>query len=153
MKKLIKHFILIMFFVPTTNSFSQSKPEIIEITPIKKEPFKYYQLEAKTSQGVEGKIYLNGKKLHEFTKPGSSTSNNKAQKLIKNGTNEIVLKISSIDDHVEKGYFSKCVVFIAIHGVNEKIFPSDETQIVRIKWNPKKVQKKGTIKYVFELER
>ncbi|MBG6132076.1 hypothetical protein IWQ47_003967 [Aquimarina sp. EL_43] len=155
MIKQIKNFILIVIFFPVTNSFSQTQntSEVIEITPIKTESFKYYQLEAKTTEGVAGKIYLNGKKLHEFEKSASQVSNNKAQKLIKNGTNEIVLKISSIDKGVEKGYFSKCVVFIAIHGVNEKIFPSKETQIIHIKWNPKKDQKKGVIKYVFELKR
>jgi hypothetical protein len=151
----IKSFILILMFFPVINSFSQTQntSEIIEITPLKTEPFKYYQLEAKTTEGVEGKIYLNRKKLHEFKKSASQTSNNKAQKLIKNGTNEIILKISSVDENVEKGYFSKCVVFIAIHGFNYKAFPSKETQIVRIKWNPKKDQKKGVIKYVFELKR
>lgn len=155
MIKQIKNFILIMIFFPITNSFSQTQntSEIIEITPIKTEPFKYYQLEAKTTEGVAGKIYLNGKKLHEFEKSASQVSNNKAQKLIKNGINEIELKISSVAENVEKGYFSKCVVFIAIHGVNDKTFPSKETQIVRIKWDPKKDQKKGITRYVFELKR
>lgn len=144
-----------MIFFPIINSFSQTqgKSKIIEIASTKTEPFKYYQLEAETTKGVEGEIYLNGKKLHEFKKLRSHVSSNKAQKLIKNGINEIVLKIFSIDDVVEKDYFSKSVVLIVIHGVNEKAFPSEETQIVHIKWNPEEDQKKAVIKYVFELER
>ncbi len=158
MTKLILDSILITITLCTTTSFStiklsQNEPKIIKITPIKEEAFKYFQLQGETATGVKGEIYLNGKKLHEFNKESSRFFNNEAQELIKNGTNEITLKISSIGKDVEKDYFSKCVVFIALHGVNEKIFPSKETQIVRIKWNPEKDQNKEHIKYVFDVKR
>ncbi|PKV52136.1 hypothetical protein ATE84_4238 [Aquimarina sp. MAR_2010_214] len=155
MIKPIKNSILIIVILPFLIAFNfpQDKSKTIEIEALKTEPFKYYQFEAETTKGVIGEIYLNGKKLHEFKKLRSQITDNRAQTLIKNGNNEITLKILSIDDEVEKDYFSECVVFIAIHGVNEKIFPSKETQIVRIKWNPDKDQKKGVLKYVFELKR
>lgn len=158
MTKLITSFILIAITLCSITAFgvikpNQGEPKIIKITPLKKDAFKYYQIEAETVIGVKGEIYLNGKKLYDFNKKKGSLSSNEAQDLIKNGTNEITLKIYSIDKDVEKDYFSKCVVFIALHGVNEKVFPSEESQIVLIKWDPEKDQNKEYIKYVFDLKR
>ncbi|WP_062060527.1 hypothetical protein [Aquimarina longa] len=155
MLEFIKTFILITIILPITTAFNpiQDISKTIEIEALETKPFKYYQLEIKTTKGTEGEIYLNDNKLHEFKKLRSQITNNNALDLIKNGLNEITLKISSIDDDVEKDYFSNSVIFIAIHGLNEKTFTSKETQIVRIKWNPEKNQNKTTIKYLFNLKR
>ncbi|WP_299311733.1 hypothetical protein [uncultured Aquimarina sp.] len=159
MNRITKNSVLVIvtfLFITAFNSkeMNQEKYKEIKIETLKKGPFKYYQAEIQTVKGLEGAIYLNDTKLLDIEKSHSDQlSSNQAQDLITNGTNEIRLEISSINEDIKKDYFSECVAFIAIHGVSEKIFPSKETQIIRVKWNPEKNQKTAYIKYVFELKR
>ncbi len=150
------NFIIIIFF--TLNMLGQDpihKPnqQLHTIEAIDKNPYKYYQLEVQSEAGIFGALLLNNEKIHEFEGLATQVSSNKAQDLIKNGKNTISLEIKSINPNTKKGYFTGCTIFIALHGINERIFASKETQIAIIEWNPEENKSTQSITYTFELNR
>ena len=122
----------------------------INIKPIKDGPFKYYQFEAIATTGFTGEVFLNGKSMFKINERGGNTSDNTAQDILKNGKNEILLKIDSVSN-VGPLFFGE-IIGIYIHGVNEQVAPSKSTRIVIIGWKPQG-NKPETIKYVFELKK
>ncbi|WP_152537340.1 hypothetical protein [Aquimarina pacifica] len=146
-------FFLMYSILHAQKSTSYQNTEIYEVETIKKGPFTYYQLEVQTEAGILGELFLNRKKLFKFDGSISQLSSNEAQKSIKKGTNKITLKIKSVDQDVKKGYFTGCTTRITLHGTNERIFASKETEIIRIEWNPEPSKKEQIITYVFDLDK
>ena len=113
--------------------------------------YKYFQIDVNTGLNLVGKIMLNGVKIHDFNEDMSQLSRNLKRNQLENGENKLVLSVSKIPKIVEKGYFDDASITIIFHATNEKVFPSKETELFKILWDPKPEQTEIVVEYLFEL--
>lgn len=116
----------------------------VDLGMLKKEKYKFSQSVIRTGTGVEGKIYLNGEKMYEFSDIGSEDIGTSKGIAFKEGDNEMILEITSVGDKPEA--YPKPDAKKPIIEIN---FKYKESNFLSIAWNPGDAKK---IKYVFKLE-
>jgi len=124
--------------------------KIINIERVKEGDFKYYQLEVKVGKGVSGEVYFNDTNIYSFTEKGGVTSDNRVQKLKKQGENSIRLRINNVDDITEKKILTDGLIDISIFGLNTEDFAKKDDTIVKILWNPNE-EVGNDVTYTFNL--
>ncbi|WP_027077488.1 hypothetical protein [Maribacter antarcticus] len=130
---------------------SQSNMQTIQIETKNNSTYKYHQIQVNTTFGLSGELKLNGDKIHDFNDQPTQLSGNLELKQLKDGVNKLVLSISKIPVDIELGYFDEAVFTIVFHAINEKMFPSKETALFKILWNPQSKQTEAEIEYLFNL--
>jgi len=133
----------------TNKNTNMSKTMSIE--RIKEGDFKYYQLEVKVGKGVSGEVYFNDTNIYTFTEKGGVTSDNRVQKLKKQGENSIRLKINNVNDITEKKILTDGLIDISIFGLNTEDFAKKDDTIVKILWNPNE-EAGNDVTYTFNLD-
>ena len=113
--------------------------------------YKYFQIDVNTGLNLVGKIMLNGVKVHDFNKEMTQLSRNLKRKQLEDGENKLVLIVTKIPKEIKKGYFDDALITMTFHATNEKVFPSKETELFKILWDPKPEQTETVIEYLFEL--
>lgn len=116
-------------------------------------PNKFFQFEAKPSEGISGKIYLNKKLVYEFTNLGGMISRNDVHEMIIDGENTIELKIDKVDSTITPN----SVVDISLYRVilypdNSVSFSEDEDRTIHVVWNPT-TNLARDILYVFSIKK
>lgn len=114
--------------------------------------FKYFQLVIANGNGVTGKISLNNINLSEFSGTPKQITSNEAQTIIKNGENVINLNVTKVDNQTDKAAFSDAVIDIILYGTNTQDFPTENDELVHIKWNPEG-NSQDNVEYLFNIIR
>ncbi len=148
---MLKTIIFSLFSLIQIHSMAQSNNQTIQVKTKNNSTYKYHQIQVNTTLGLFGKIELNGDKIHDFNDEPTQLSGNLELKQLKDGINKLVLSVSKIPTDIELEYFDEAVITIVFHAINEKMFPSKETELFKILWNPESKQTEAQVEYLFNL--